>query len=111
MHATDDRRRAGIDRLEHLVEAHRIPDVLVVREVDRRALPLHVRSGAETRAITRQHDSPGVADIGEGLRELDDESGIERVAPIGAREGHVENGSVAFHPKSAHPEELRVPQC
>ncbi len=48
----DDGRRASVDRLEHPVEPHRVRDVLVVGEVDRGALPLHVRSGAEARPVT-----------------------------------------------------------
>ena len=51
-----DRRGAGVDRLEHRVEAHRVLDVLVVVEVDRRALPVHVGAGAKAWALTREPD-------------------------------------------------------
>ena len=44
-------RRARVDPIEHPEETHRILDVLVVGEVDRRTLPLDVGTGAEARAL------------------------------------------------------------
>ena len=66
----DDGRGAAVDRLEHLVQAQRVLDVLLVREVDRRALPLDVGAGAEALALARQDDRARVADIGERLGQL-----------------------------------------
>ncbi len=76
----DDRRRAGVDRLEHRVEAHGVLDVLLVGEVDRRSLPLDVRAGTEARPFTRQHDRASVADVGERVGQLSDERRVERVS-------------------------------
>ncbi len=65
MDADDDGRGAGVDRLHHRVQVGRVGDVLVVGQVDRRALPLDVRAGAEARAVTREEDEARVADVRE----------------------------------------------
>ena len=65
--ASDDRGRAGVDRLEHPVEAQRVLDVLLVGEVDRRALPVDVGAGAEALAFAGEDDDARVPDVGERL--------------------------------------------
>ena len=62
VYARDHRSGAGVDRLAHLVQAHRVLDVLVVGEVDRRALPLDVGAGAEGGAFAGEDDGARVAD-------------------------------------------------
>ena len=86
LHARDDRRRAAVDRLEHRAQRVRVGDVLVVRELDRRAHPVDVGAGGEARPVAGEHDRAGAADVDERLRELGDERRVERVAPVGARE-------------------------
>ena len=81
-----DRRGAAVDGREHLVEPERVLDVLLVREVDRRALPLDVGARAEALALAGEHDSARVADVRERLRQLADQLGVERVAPLGLRD-------------------------
>jgi dihydrodipicolinate synthase/N-acetylneuraminate lyase len=103
-----DGRRAGVDRVEHPVEAHGVLDVLVVGEVDRRALPVHVRAGTEARPVPREHDRTGVADVRERVGELGDQRGVERVAALRAGQRDPENGAFPLDPKRAHPSELRV---
>ena len=99
MHADDDRRRALVDRLEHLAEPARVLDVLLVAQVDRRAHPLDVGAGAEALAVAREHDRARVADVGERLAQLGDQRGVERVAPLGPRERHAQERPVAFDPE------------
>ncbi len=91
-----------VDCLQHAVQAHRVLDVRLVVEVDRRPLPFHVGAGAERRPLAREDDRARVADVRERVRELCDERGVERVAPLGARKRHVENLSVPLHSQRAH---------
>ena len=100
--------RAGVDRLEHAEEAHRILDVLVVGEVDRGALPLDVGTGAEAGAVPGEHDGARVPDARERLGQLGDERGVERVPPIGAGQRDAQDRAVAFDPKSVHPRNHKV---
>ncbi len=79
----DDGSGAGVDRLEHAEEPHSVLDVLVVGEVDRRALPLDVGTGAEARAVAGEHDRARVPDVGERLGQLCDQRGVEGVPPLG----------------------------
>ena len=58
-----DGRGAGVDRLEHCMEAHRVQDVLVVVEVDRCTLPLHVGSGAKARPLAFEPDGAYVPHV------------------------------------------------
>jgi hypothetical protein len=74
----DDRRGAAPDRVEHPVEPAVVLDVLLVRELDRGALPLDVRARAERRPVARKHHDPRVADVGERFRERRDQLGVER---------------------------------
>ena len=99
MHRTDHGRGTGVDRLEHAVEPHRVLDVLVVVELDRDALPLHVRAGAEARPFAREDDRARVADVGERLGQLRDERCVERVAALRPRERDAQNLAVAFDPE------------
>src|SRR5262249_30162183 len=89
-------RGARIDRLEHPKEAQRILDVLVVREVDRRPLPLDVRPGAERFTPAGEDDGPGVPDVGEGIVQRGDQRRVERVAALGSSEPDAQNVAVAF---------------
>jgi hypothetical protein len=102
VHAADDRRRAGVDRLEHAVELHRVLDVLVVREVDRSPLPFDVGSRAERGALALEEDSTSVADVGERLGQLRDERGIEGVAALRLRQRHAEHVPVPLHLQRSH---------
>ena len=98
----DDGRRARVDRLQHPVQPHRVLDVLVVREVDRGALPFDVGAGAEARPLAGEDDRARVADVSEGLGELGDQRGVERVPPLGTRERDPEDVAVSFDPERAH---------
>ena len=100
--AADDGRGAGVDRLEHAVEPHRVLDVLVVGEVDRRSLPLDVRTRAERRPFALEEHRAGVADVRECVRELRDERGVERVAPLRLRERHAKDVPVPDDLQRAH---------
>ncbi len=57
-----------VDRVEHRAQPQRVGDVLVVRQLDRRAHPVDVRAGRERRAVAREHDRARVADVGERRR-------------------------------------------
>ena len=65
LHARDDRGGAAVDRVEHRAQAQRVGDVLVEREIDRRAHPLDVGARRERRAVAREDDGARVADVGE----------------------------------------------
>ena len=83
---------ASVDRSEHPVQAERVLDVLLVAEVDRRALPVDVGAGAEALALTRQDDGPRVANVGEGLGQLANELRVEGVSPLGLVDRDSEDG-------------------
>ena len=102
LHARHDRGRAAVHCLEHPVEAHGVRDVLVIGEVDGGALPLDVGAGAEARSVAREDDSPRVADVREGLRQLGDECSVEGVPPLGPRQHDAADGAVLLDAKGAH---------
>ena len=102
LHARHDGSGAAVDCLAHLEEAQRVRDVLLVAEVDGRALPLDVRAGAERLAVPGEDDGARVADVGERLGELGDQRSVERVPPLRAGECDAEDRPVPLHPKRAH---------
>jgi hypothetical protein len=102
VNSTDDRGGTGVDRLQHSVEAQRVLDVLVVGELDRRALPLDVSPGAEARPVSGEDDDTGVAGVGEGLVQLADQLGIEGVAALRFRQSDAKDGAVALDTETAH---------
>jgi dihydrodipicolinate synthase/N-acetylneuraminate lyase len=104
-----DGRGAGVDRLEHRVEAHCVLDVLVVVEVDRSTLPVHIGSGAEARPLTLEPDRACVVDVVEGLRQFCDQGRVERVAALGAGKRDAEHVPLPLDPERAHRRQLRVP--
>jgi hypothetical protein len=106
-----DRRRAAVDGREHLVQPERVLDVLLVREVDRRALPFDVRARAEALAFAGEHHSPRIADIRERLGQLADHLGVERVSPLGLRDRDVQDVPVSLDAERTHARELRVGAC
>ena len=108
MHAADDGSGAGVDRLQHPVEAHRVLDVLVVGEVDRRSLPLDVGSRTEARALAGENDRARVADVRERIGQLRDERRVERVPPLGPRERYPEDVPVALDLEPTHDADLKV---
>ena len=83
LHPPDDRGGAGVDRLQHAVEAERVLDVLLVGEIDRRALPVDVGAGTEALTFSGEQDRTCVADVGEGVRQLLDQRRIEGVPALG----------------------------
>ena len=97
LHARDDGRRARIHGLEHAVETHCVLDVLLEREVDGGALPVHVGSCAEAGAVAREDDGARVTGSGEGVGELGDEGGVERVPPLRPRQRDPEQGPFALY--------------
>ena len=111
MDPADNRRRARIDGLEHPVQPHGVLDVLVVGQVDRRALPLDVRAGAEARPLAREHDRSRIPNDYERLAQLGDERGVEGVSTLRARERDAKDDSVTFEAQPAHGAELRVDAC
>ena len=102
VHDADDRRRARVDRLQHPVQAHRVLDVLLVREVDRGALPLDVGARAEARPLSGEDDRARVVDVRERFGELGDERGVERVAALWPRERHPQDAAVPFDAQGPH---------
>ena len=108
VHPRDDRRGTRVDRLAHAVETHRILDVLLVGEVDGRALPLDVRARAEALALAREHDRTRVTDIRKGLGQLPDQGCVERVSPLRPRERDPEHGAVPLDAQRVHALELKV---
>ena len=103
LHAEHERRGAAVDRAHHAREPAGVLDVLVVGEVDGGALPLDVRAGAERLAVAGEHDDARIANVVEGLGELADELGVERIAPLGA-------GESPAAPAPAAPREARSPE-
>ena len=106
-----DRRGTAVDRREHLVEPERVLDVLLIGQVDRGALPLDVRAGAEALSLAGEHDRPGIADVRESLRQLADEVSVEGVSAFGLVDGDAEDMSVPLDAQRAHARELRVGAC
>ena len=98
----DDRGSAGVDRLEHAVQAHRVLDVLLVRQIDGRPLPLDVGSGAEARTLAGEDDGTRVAHVAEGFVQLRDERGVERVPALRAGERHAKDVPVPLDLQRAH---------
>ena len=93
--ASHDRRRARLDGFQHAIEPHRVLDVLVEGEVDRRALPLDVGAGAKAAALPGEHHAAGVADVGERVGERGDERRVECVVTFRAGERHAQDVPVA----------------
>ena len=87
---------------QHPEEAECVLDVLLVGEVDRRALPLDVGAGAEALALAGEHDGAGVADVCERLGQIPDQLSVERVAPLGPGEGDSQDRPVTFDSQRAH---------
>ena len=98
----DDRRRAGVDRLEHPPQRVRVGDIRIHVEVDRASHPLDVRARAEARPLAREHDGAHGAHVDERLRELRDQGRVERVASLRTREDDVEDVAVAVDAKRSH---------
>ncbi len=92
--ASHDRGRTRLDGFQHAIEPHRVLDVLVEGEVDRRALPLDVGAGAEAAALPGEHHTAGVADVGERPCERGDERRVECVVTIGPGERHAQDAPV-----------------
>jgi hypothetical protein len=80
------------------VQPQRVLGVLLEGEVDRGALPLDVGAGAEARALSREHDHTGVADVGESLGQLPDQLGVEGVSALRARHRDAEKLAVVLDP-------------
>ena len=102
------RSRTAVDRLAHPEETEGVFDVLLVGQVDGGALPLDVGPGAEALPFARQDDRARVPDVREGFGELPDESRIEGIAPLRAREDDLQHGTVPFDSERAHRRELKV---
>jgi dihydrodipicolinate synthase/N-acetylneuraminate lyase len=98
----------AVNRLEHGVEAHRVLDVLVVVEVDRRALPVHVGPGAEAWPLALEPDGACVTDVDERPRQLCDQGRVECIPALGARERDAEDVPLPLDPERAHRRQLRV---
>lgn len=108
LHPRDDRSGAAVNRLEHAEEAQRVLDILVVGKVDRRSLPLDVGAGAEGRALARENDRSGIADVGERVRQLRDQGGVERIPALGLGDRDAQHGVLAVDPQRGHsPESIR----
>src|SRR5262249_35271477 len=94
--------QATIDRLEHQVQPAVVLDVLLVREVDRRAMPVHVGTGAERGTVAGQDDGAGIADVRECVGELLDEGDVEGVSTPRARGRDAEDVPGALDAEGAH---------
>ncbi len=108
LHPHDDRRGARIDRLQHLPQPPRVLDVLLVGEVDRGAHPLNVRAGGEALSLAREDDHSRVPDVGESLGQLRDQLGVERIAPVGPRDGDPQDRPFVLGAERAHRPQLKV---
>jgi dihydrodipicolinate synthase/N-acetylneuraminate lyase len=106
--ARDHRHWAGIHGLEHSVQAHGVIDVLFEREVDGRALPVHIGAGAEARALAGEDDGACVGDVRECVRQLRDQGGVEGVPPFGPRQRDPQDRSVTLDLERAHRTQLKV---
>jgi len=98
----DDRRGARIDRLHHPEEPHRVIDVLVEGEVDRRSLPLDVGAGAEALPLAGEQDGTRISDILERFVQPGDQLGVEGIAPLRLCERHPQDRPVALHSQPRH---------
>jgi dihydrodipicolinate synthase/N-acetylneuraminate lyase len=98
----------GVDRLEHAEEPKRVLDVLLVGEVDRGALPLHVRACAEALALPGEHHGARITDVGEGVSERSDQRSVEGVPPFRPGDRHAKNLHLPFDSEHAHERELKV---
>ena len=56
-------------------------------------------------------DRAGVADVREGIRELADQLGVERVPPLRLRECDPKHVAVALDPEAGHPVSLEFAVC
>ena len=74
----------------------------LVVELGGGAHPLHVGARAEARALAREHDRADAADVHEHLGELRDQRRVERVAPLGPREGDPQDLAVALDLQGGH---------
>ena len=106
--ARDDRCGAAVYGLQHAPEQHGVRDVLLVRVVDGRAHPVDVGTRAERGSFAREHDHAGIAHVGEGLVQLLDERGVERVSTLGPRQRDPEDPAVSLAAKRAHAWQLKV---
>src|SRR5206468_1022502 len=98
-----------VDRLEHRAQRVCVGDVLLVGEVGGGTHPFDVGAGREARPFPRENDRADATDIDEGLCELGDDRGVERVAAVGPRQGNAEDVAVALGREVlSHGEELRV---
>ena len=102
VHLRDNGSRTAVDYLAHAVEAHGVLNVLLIREVDRRALPLDVRTGAEAFAVAGEDDRAGIPYVGEGPGELGDQCRVEGVPPLWARKSDAQDFSVSLDAQRAH---------
>jgi hypothetical protein len=89
--AGDDRVGACVDDIEHLGQLHCVLLVRLAVELERSAHPVHVRPGREARTRTGQDDDPKrvgrlASERPEGLRQLMDQRGVERVVDLGSVE-------------------------
>ena len=102
LHPGNDRRRAGVDRVEHPVEAHGVRDVLVIGEVDGGALPLHVGSRTEARPLAGKHGDARVAGAGEGLGQLRDQRSVEGISPLRLGDRDAQDVALLLNSQRAH---------
>ena len=97
--ASDDGRLAGVDGLEHPLEAQGVLDVLLLGELDGCAHPFDVGPCGEAGALAVEHDGARVPDVGERPGEPVDQRRVERVSTLGACESHPQYGAV---PRDTH---------
>ena len=100
--ARDDRGRARVDRLEHLVEAECVLDVLVERELDGASLPVDVRARGEGGAVSGEYHRARIADSAERVVQLGDQRGVERIAPLGLGDRDAPHGPVPLDSQRRH---------
>ena len=102
LHTRDDRCGAHVDRLEHSPQRVRVGDVLLVRQVDRRAHPVDIGSRREALALACEQHCASAADVDERLCELADQRCIERVVAVWARQGDPQEIAVTLDQEVRH---------
>jgi hypothetical protein len=100
----DDRLRAAVDGLPHVVRRGGVGDVLVLAQLTAAPHPVEVGAGAEHAASAGQDDHPRLVHRQrlEELGQLDDQLRAERVSHLRPVDGQRHHRPASFKPDRAH---------